>query len=257
VLPALVTVLVLQARAPAALSPLGVGAVVAGGVVAGLALVVVLQRRAIAAWARARATRKRAERRRLDAGVLRAIVDAEPGQVRVRGRVRTLRPVPTPAGDLVAAFRGRRIEGAGARREVVEVQACGRFLVDDGSGLALVDDDAFAIEPLDVPARGGLIALRDGDLVEVVGPARREPPPEDVARRGDGETVLMLDGTREAPVLLVALPIAASLAPPRSRAVGAVTRPGPHTLEHDALRQVEAGGRAEAEARGPITGPGR
>lgn len=256
--PAVAVIVALQAGTAPRLTPLEVGAIVAVALVLGIGATLVVRRRATAAWLRERAARRLAERRRRDGGVLRAIVDTGAGEVRIRGRVRTLRPVPTPAGDLVAAFRARGIEAPEGdergRPAVVEAQACGRFLVDDGSGVAVIDDDAFTIEPLDVPIKADLLALRDGDLVEVVGPARREAPPEDAALRlGDGETALVLDGRPDAPVLLVPLPLAASLAPPRSRAFGVPTRPGPHTLEHDALHEVEAGGRADAEAHGPIT----
>lgn len=257
VVPAGIAVVALQAGPTPRLGALEVGAILAGALIAGVAVTLVVRRRATAIWLRARMARRFAERRRRDGGVLRAIVDAEPGDVRIRGRVRTLRPVPTPAGDLVAAFRARRVdEGSsdGGAPATIDVSACGRFVVDDGTGVAIVDDDAFTIEPLDVPTRADLIALRDGDLVEVVGPARREAAPDDPAlRRADGETVLVLDGRPDMPLLLVPLPLAASLAPPRSRAFGVATRPGPHTLEHDALHEVEAGGRADAEARGPIT----
>lgn len=255
--PAVVAIVALQAGTSPRLDALAVGAIVGGALVLGIVVTLVLRRRATAAWLRQRTARRLAERRRVESGVLRAIVDADPGEVRIRGRVRTLRPVPAPGGDLVAAFRARRVEaepGGRGRPEVVEVSACGRFVVDDGSGVAVVDDDAFTIEPLDVQVRGDVIAIRDGDLIEVVGPARREVTADDGALRlGDGETALVLDGRPDAPVLLVPLPLAASLAPPRSRAFGVPTRPGPHTLEHDALHEVEAGGRADAEARGPIT----
>lgn len=259
--PTVGVVLVLQARANAVLSPAMLGASIAGAVLASFALTFLVRWRSTEAWLRERAERKRATRHREGGGVLRAIVDAEGDRVRVRGRVRTIRPVPTPRGDLVAAFRARRVEPGGEPRrrlEVVETAACGRFAVDDGSGVAIVDDDAFALEPLDVAAAAEIVALRDGDLVEVVGPATRTPAPADApGGPGSDQTALVFDGRPDAPVLLVPLPLEASMAPPRSRAYGAATQPGPQTLEHEAMGQVEAGGRADAEAHGPITGPDR
>lgn len=255
-------VIVLQARASAVLSPWTLGASIAGAVLTSFALTFLARWRSTEAWLRERSERSQAERRRERGGVLRAIVDADGGDlVRVRGRVRTIRPVPTPKGELVAAFRARRVETVGdrGRLEVVETTACGRLAVDDGSGVAIVDDDAFTLEPLDVATAAEVVALRDGDLVEIVGPATRVPAPADIPGGGPGpeQTALVFDGRPEALVLLVPLPLQASMAPPRSHAYGAATQPGPQTLEHDALGQSEAGGRADAEAHGPITGPDR
>ncbi len=261
-LPAVGLVIALQATGRAALSPMMLGLTLAGASLASFALTVAIRWRSTDAWLRERTGRARASRRRDEGGVLRAIVDASDGVVRIRGRVRSIRPVPTPGGDLVAAFRARRVEaaaGRGRREEMVETTAAGRFVVDDGTGLAVVDDDAFALEPLDVGATAEVLALRDGDLVEVIGPARRAPLPQDVhpGNAAEQETALIFDGSPDSLVLLVPLPLEASMAPPRSRAYGVATRPGPQTLEHDALHEAEAGGRAEAEAHGPITGPDR
>ena len=82
------------------------------------------------------------------------------------------------------------------------------------------------------------------------------PPDVNSMPLGDALTALVFDGRPDRPLLLLPLPLEASMAPPRSRAYGVATRPGPQTMEHDALAEAEAGGRADAEAGG-FTGPDR
>jgi hypothetical protein len=224
-------------------------------------------------WFADRMSRQRVEQRCAGAGPLKAIADAPDGTVRIRGRVRGLRMVQAPDGALVAAFRSRRRldiresspphpspKGPPMRRWIEERSGCGAFLVDDGSGVALVDDDAFDIEALDVaplPAGAdGMLALREGDLVEVVGSATRGPPPPELAdepRVGSGP-LLRFDGRPDRRLLLLPLPLTAMMPTPQSKWFKSSSRPGgPKTQEHESLSELEAASRGEAEARGRTT----
>lgn len=223
-------------------------------------------------WFTDRIARRRVEERATRAGPRRAIVDSPDGIAHVRGRVRILRGVRAPDGTLLAAFRVRRLLDAREstqpppspnrgpmRRWVEEGRGCGAFLLDDGSGLALVDDDAFDLEALDVdplPTRGdGMLALREGDLAEVIGSATRGPAPAELAgdpRVGSGP-LLRFDGRPDARLLILPLPLTAMLPIRRMWAQGSRTA-GPVTREHEVLTELEASGRAEAETRGRFTG---
>jgi hypothetical protein len=226
-------------------------------------------------WVTDRISRRRVEARHEEAGALQAIADAPDGLVRVRGRVRIVRPVRAPDGTLVAALRMRRLLDARhspaprpsptrrpMRRWIEEARACGAFLLDDGSGVALIDDDAFDLEALAVDplpaARDGMLALREGDLAEVIGSARREPAPAELAAdpRVGSAPLLCFDGRPDAPLILLPLPLTAVLPVPRAQWFkGKRSSPGGSaTREHEALSELEAAGRAEAEARGRITG---
>ncbi len=205
----------------------------------------------LAAWMTRRAGRAEALRRREGAGIIRPIADAGGEQVRVRGRVRAVRPVRTPEGEMCAAFDLRGT-----------ASGCGRFTIDDWSGLAVVEASAgeFAIEELEPRAKNGTpsgqVVLRDGDLVEVIGRARRGAPPSDVLRAvpAHQRDVLVFEARAESPIVLVPLDALASMAPPRLHA-GSTSTPqhGQHTQDHEDLGQVEAGGRAEAEEAGRFT----
>jgi len=193
--------------------------------------------------------------------------------VRIRGRVRTVRIVRAPDGTMVAAFRMRRRgrsrdaatpqlspTGQPMQRWIEEVSACGAFLLDDGTGVALVDDDAVDVEALDVAplpsASDGTLALRDGDLAEVLGPATWGSPPPDMvdARLPGDRPLLRFDGRPDARLLVLPLPLTAMLPIARFKAI-LPSRPGsPPTREHEALAEMEARGRAEAETRGGSTG---
>ena len=202
-------------------------------------------------WLTMRAGRAEAMRRRVRAGVLRPIADARGAEVRIRGRVRAVRPVRTPDGELCAAFS---VRGKAA--------GCGRFTVDDWSGVAVVDASAgeFALEELDPIERHGasssLLILRDGDLVEVVGRAKHGAPSADVVRSvpAHQKNVLVFEAALESPIVLVPLAVGASLAAPKLHG-GSSSTPhhGQHTEDHEALGEVEAGGRAEAEEAGRFT----
>src|SRR5205814_9351603 len=116
-------------------------------------------------------------------------------------------------GSLVAACRTWQLADARAshpprdlpaRRNgqgwIEEDGACGAFFVDDGSGVALVDDDAFDLEAIEgAPSSSvsnGTRALNEGDLVEVIGPAHRAAPPAELvdAGRVDASPLLTFDG---------------------------------------------------------------
>jgi hypothetical protein len=68
---------------------------------------------------------------------------------------------------------------------------------------------------------------------------------------------MIFDGTIDRPLLLWPLPIGSSLPGPRLFAKTASTGgAGQATQDREALAEVEAGGRAEAEERGRFTGAG-
>jgi hypothetical protein len=227
----------------------------------------------LGSWFGDRTSRKRVEQLCEESGQLRAIADTPDGVVRVRGRVRILRPVRAPDGMLVAAYRVRRLVDAresspppsvaGAerprRRWIEDGSSCGAFLLDDGSGLALVDDDAFDIEALDVapiPASGdGMLALAEGDLADVIGPARWGAPPAEFAGspRLGGDPVVLFEGRPDERLIILPLPLTAVMPIPRSKWVQPSAPRGPSTREHEALSELEGLARAEAESRGRNT----
>jgi hypothetical protein len=158
-----------------------------------------------------------------------ASVAASSGACHVRGRVRLLRPIKGPLGEPAAAYLVRqqkeRVEtlpaGRGRTRQAVtsitveEYSGCGVFLVEDETGASLVDDDAFVIAPA---APGGMtwdtpmsLLIKEGDEVEVIGPAERKPAsalPE-VARGGgyrEAPTLLVFDGKPTERVVILARP---------------------------------------------------
>ena len=128
------------------------------------------------------------------------IAKVEDGRVRVRGKVRVLRPVHAPkSGEPVAAY------------ETEDEREGGRFAIVDETGVAIVDDDCFELWSWDgradrVGRCGGQV--RDGDLVEAIGPAVRRPVPDIAGLVADpsyreASQALVFDGTTEAPVLLL------------------------------------------------------
>lgn len=202
-------------------------------------------------WWATRAGRAEATRRRERAGVIRPIADANGAEVRVRGRVRAVRPVRTPDGELCAAYRVRG-----------SATGCGRFTIDDWSGVAVIEASAgeFSLEELDPVERNGApsgqLVLRDGDLVEVVGRARHGAPSADVLRAvpAHQKDVLVFEAQPDAPIVLVPLGAGASMAPPKLHAGTASTpQHGAFTEDHEALGEVVAGGRAEDERAGRYT----
>lgn len=138
----------------------------------------------------------------------------EDGEVHVQGTLELLEPVAHPDGEEVAAYLLRKREKAQRTDATVETQlACGRWLVRDDSGAALVDDDFLAILPPEgtpFPASGNVdVRLRAGDRVRVVGPALRRATPElpQLGHAGfrDAPKMLVFDGTATA--LLVVQPV--------------------------------------------------
>ncbi|MBI2898367.1 MAG: hypothetical protein HYY06_32755 [Deltaproteobacteria bacterium] len=134
----------------------------------------------------------RVERLKRGAALASSIAGAQPGLVRVRGRVKVLAPAPhSGAGTSCAAFQTSPSE-----------KECGRFAVLDGGGVALVDDDCFEVW------RGGdnRGEVTEGTEIEVIGGASLAPVPEAAllvtAYRQD-QKVLVFNGTLETPVLLV------------------------------------------------------
>lgn len=115
---------------------------------------------------------------------LSAHADVSDGVVRVRGRVRIIRSIdhhPEVAAQLSQTNR-----------------QCGRFAIeaDTGDAIAIVDDDAF--ELWDRSSRDGSAILREGDVVEAVGPCRIAPLlAEDVAGGSYRQTprAIVFDGT--------------------------------------------------------------
>lgn len=97
--------------------------------------------------------------------------------------------------------------------QIEETSACGRFAVVDETGIAIVDDDAFDVgrvgTPFDSSGVNRFVAVRDGEPVEIIGPARRGhasdavPLQHDAGYRDTGE-VLLFDGTAEDRVLILA-----------------------------------------------------
>jgi hypothetical protein len=109
------------------------------------------------------------------------------GTIAIRGRVRALAGV---ADDPTIVARTAELDSAS-----------GRFEVHDGTGIALVDEDAFVVWSYsgDAPRPqrwGGVV--RDGDEVVVIGPARPASPEEaaNVARGyRRAPAVAVFDGT--------------------------------------------------------------
>lgn len=160
----------------------------------------------------------------------RPVAEATGGRCRVRGRVRVLRPAADEDASVGAAFRrvktshsykvqvyDRRGHRDVTRVETVvtETAECGRFAVIDASGVAIVDDDAFRVwsrSGRGLPAfRDGAFLAREGEEVEIVGPARAGEAEEvrDLAPAGSGyregppTAALIFDGTPDDPVWIL------------------------------------------------------
>jgi len=143
-----------------------------------------------------------------------SIEATQPGRVHVRGRVEVVEPVRHPSGEKVALFLWRRRERHAAGDDAVETRlACGKLLLRDETGTALLDDDFFTL----LPAVGqpcpvnhdAEIVVRAGDTLEVAGPAERRLVPE-LPQSGEGAyreapRMLVLDGRPGA--LLVVRPV--------------------------------------------------
>jgi len=128
-----------------------------------------------------------------------SIMSAADGVVRVEGRVEVLEPVSAPEGETLGAYIRRGIEDApcGCEKQCTAVfrtvgthRAAGRFVVRDSSGAAIVagprlrllDYHGREIDPFET----GLLAVRDGDTVTVVGEVRHEAVDDPRVRVTDG-----------------------------------------------------------------------
>lgn len=158
-----------------------------------------------------RQVRELNKRRRLRArfsAPLAPIAAAKDGEVHIRGKVQILEPVMHRQGGEVAAFLFRIREAGRGGDVAIETQlGCGKFLVRDESGTALVDDDFFAILPEKFPASGNVdVRIHDGDEIEVVGNASLRALPElpSVGRAGFREApkILVFDGAPDALVVI-------------------------------------------------------
>lgn len=161
----------------------------------------------------ARQVRELTKRRRLRARFREPtpIGAAKDGEVQVRGRVEVLEPVRHRHGDEVAAYLFRIHEAGTGGDVAIETQlACGKLLIRDDTGAALLDDDFIAILPAPgqpFPASGNVdVRIQAGDLVDVVGPASLRALPElpSVGRAGFREApkVLVFDGRPDALVVI-------------------------------------------------------
>ncbi|MDI3285249.1 hypothetical protein [Polyangium sp. 15x6] len=199
---------------------LGVEVVIWGGIYAAY-------RFFIAARIKSLRARLRALQARIASAPAVAPIGSASGVCRVRGRVRVLEPVKGPLGQPVAAFlerrkrqtvglvsakRGTQVEAVTAVT-VEEMSAAGVFLVEDESGAALVDDDAFVVAQLGGASKDWneplSIVVNDGDEIEVFGPAEWRSGaglPGHASQGGyrDGGNVLAFDGKPTERVVILA-----------------------------------------------------
>lgn len=124
-------------------------------------------------------------------GELVSRLDDTKATLAVRGRAQLIRAAEGDDPQVVA--RGQGLLGA-----------CGRFLVDDGTGRALVDDDAITVFTGSRFAPRSEGVARDGDEVVVVGPARAPTPDERASLGGyrDAKPLVVFDGSAEQHVLI-------------------------------------------------------
>lgn len=163
------------AEVPLTLVGPALGVVVALGVVLA-ALALVHQRSHLTRWRAAQ--RGRLADLRVEHGSVRPIARLAPGTpVRFRGTIE--------APDRVAA-----------EHDLDDHRTASRFLIRDGSGVALFDDDAF--ELWSASGDADHVVLSDGDEVEVLARGQHRDDPE----RG---RCFALEGAAEAPIHLVAI----------------------------------------------------
>lgn len=139
--------------------------------------------------ARSRARRRDRRAARPIADIVAALASEPSVLAMVRGRVRTLvRARGEPPGCALAARSGQ--------------VSAGRFLVEDESGCALIDDDELVVV---THREGALVAdttICDGDEVLAFGRARLDAAPQ--GYRATSRT-LVLEGSRERPLEIVRL----------------------------------------------------
>jgi hypothetical protein len=110
------------------------------------------------------------------------IAQAEGPLVRVAGRVQVIEAAdPTHPTTAFSLVRTREV-AANASVTIETRVICSKFLVQDDSGFALVDDDFVAVLPppgdsLPSNANAAIVAS-DGQQIEVCGPAERRVKPE-------------------------------------------------------------------------------
>ena len=171
----------------------GVAIMAAGGV--SLLLGVTQPSRVLRANQARRRVRAVADLRRIQ--TVTPIGKAEDGLVRIRGKVKVLRPVRAPkTGEPVAAY------------ETEDEREGGRFAIVDETGVAVVDDDCFELWSWDgsAPGKSGGQII-DGSAIEAVGPAARRPAPDIAGLSADphyreAAQALVFDGRLDTPVLL-------------------------------------------------------
>ena len=124
---------------------------------------------------------------------------AADGVVRVRGKVKVLRPVHAPkSGEPVAAY------------ETDEDREGGRFAIVDETGVAVIDDDCFELWSYDQAGNPGACGgqVTDGVTLEAVGTAARRPAPDIAGLAADphyreSAQALVFEGKPDAPVRLL------------------------------------------------------
>lgn len=164
--------------------------------------------------------RKQLKKQLAEAGPLTAIGDARDGLVRVEGRVTVLEPATPAAGrGHIGAFEWRTVADIAAAgvavRRITTRRGWGRFTIDDGTGVALIDDEFLALRDFKgretEPHEAGGIAVRDGCAITVLGNARRaavDLPTHTDASKGYRQRALPLvfDGSSDAPLVIFAEP---------------------------------------------------
>jgi len=138
------------------------------------------------------------------------VADVSDSPAHIRGVVEVLEPVRHPdAGEVGVYLLRRRDHG------VLETRlACGKLLVRDETGVALLDDDFFSLLPplgQHPLAHSELdIIVRAGDTLEVIGPAQRRTVPElplaDEGGYRSAPSALVFDGSTSEPLSLRPLP---------------------------------------------------
>lgn len=153
--------------------------------------------------------RRRWEDSRLVVAPIASLRDGAVG--RVVGRVRVVTPAHTPWDEPCAAYVSRDVtvdhvgREATPRRRTTTRRGAGVFVVRDPSGAAVVDDDyVILLGPDGLALQGvGAIVVAEGDLVEVLGVARRTRNPH-VGAVGSGyrepAAAIVLDGSADRPL---------------------------------------------------------
>jgi len=145
--------------------------------------------------------RRRHARRKLHVPLL-AIGDVHDTPAHIRGVVEVIEPVHHPELGEVALYLRRRKETKPSAAFETNC-ACGKLIIRDETGAALLDDDFFVLLPRPghhPMARSDVdIVVRQGDTLEVAGPAARQPRPELMQAEQSGyrssSTMVVFDGS--------------------------------------------------------------